>query len=237
MDSNDNVHITWSGIYYIKLDKNGTTLVDAKRLTPDDLAFSILPAIAVDLYDDIHITWQDYQDYRDYEIYYMKLDNEGHILINDTRLSNDQIDSFSPKIAVDSDNNVHITWCDLLPRPSQTRQEIQIYPEYIHYIKLDSNGSILVDDTKLSTGTSPAIAVDSDNNVHITWDDNRSGNYEIYYTKLDSDGNTLIDDTRLTYDSASSVCPAIAVNSNNKAHITWYDWRDGNPEIYYKRQR
>ncbi|MBN1762130.1 MAG: hypothetical protein JW878_03485 [Methanomicrobia archaeon] len=58
--------------------------------------------------------------------------------------------------------------------------------------------------TDSSDSSYPAIAVDSTNNVHITWYDYRDGNEEIYYTKLDNSGTTLVDDTRITTDSAIS---------------------------------
>ena len=224
LDSNDNVHITWFGVYYTKLDNNGTILVDTKRLT----TAGTQPAITVDLYDDVWITW-----YNNHKIYYTKLDNNGSVLINDTKLSDDKENSINPKIAADLDNNVHITWCDFLPppEPCQTSQGTQGYFDYIHYMKLDSNGSILVTDTRIATGVFPAIATDSNNNIHIAWND--IGGAQIYYMKLDSKGNPLIDDMQLTTGGR----PAIAVDSNNKAHVTWEDNREGNGEIYYKRQR
>jgi hypothetical protein len=65
----------------------------------------------------------------------------------------------------------------------------------------------------------PSIAIDSNNNVHITWRDDRDGNAEIYYTKLDNNGNTLVDDKRLTFNSAYSEHPSIAIDSDNNVHI------------------
>ena len=81
----------------------------------------------------------------------------------------------------------------------------------------------------------PDIAVDSSGNAHIAWQDHRDGNYEIYYTKLDNDGNTLVDDTRLTNASGDSMYPSIAMDSSGNVHISWYDKRDGNTEIYYTK--
>ena len=39
------------------------------------------------------------------------------------------------------------------------------------------------------------------------------------------------EDIRLTTDSAYSQDPAIAVDTNNNVHITWNDYKDGNPKI------
>ncbi|MBN1762131.1 MAG: hypothetical protein JW878_03490 [Methanomicrobia archaeon] len=75
---------------------------------------------------------------------------------------------------MDSTNNVHITWEDYRDGNAE-----------IYYTKLDSNGTTLVDDTRLTTDSAdssyPAIAVDNTNCIHITWEDLRDGNEEIYY--------------------------------------------------------
>jgi serine protease len=233
VDSYNNVHIAWNDdrdgnyeIYYTKVDNTGKTLVDDTRLTSDS-AYSNLPTIAVDSYNNVHIAWCDKRDGA-YEIYYTTLDNTGQTLVDDTRVTLDPAGSWWPTIAVDSYNNVHIAWCD------KRDGNYEIY-----YTKLDNKGNTLVDDTRLTADSAgsnlPTIAVDSYNNVHITWCDERDGAYEIYYTRLDNKGNTLVDDTRVTTDPAYSRYPTIAVDSYNNAHITWHDKRDGNYEIYYTK--
>lgn len=82
----------------------------------------------------------------------------------------------------------------------------------------------------------PITALDSQNNSHVVWYDERDGNQEIYYTKLDFNGTTLIDDTRLTYDPEASSSPVIAIDSDDTRHVFWEDNRisSDNYEIYYK---
>ncbi len=70
--------------------------------------------------------------------------------------------------------------------------------------------------------------------VHVVWQDDRDGNYEIYYKRSTDGGLSWWTDTRLTNYSAASNAPTIAV-SNDNVHVVWVDERDGNPEIYYKR--
>lgn len=70
--------------------------------------------------------------------------------------------------------------------------------------------------------------------VHVTWYDNRDGNYEIYYKRSTDDGVTWSADIRLTNDIAFSQRPSVAV-SGSYIHVTWYDFRNSNEEIYYKR--
>jgi hypothetical protein len=82
----------------------------------------------------------------------------------------------------------------------------------------------------------PIVILDSLNNSHIVWYDDRDGNWEVYYTKVDNDGNTLIDDTRLTDDPAISAVPKIIMDSNGILYLFWQDNRvsEDNYEIYYK---
>ena len=233
VDSNNNVHISWyddrdgnSEIYYKKCDNNGNNLTGDVRVT-NDASNSENPSIAVDSDNNVHISWVDGRDGNS-EIYYKKYDNDGNILTGDVRVTNDASNSEDPSIAVDSDNNVHISWED--NRDGN--------PE-IYYKKYDNNGDNLTGDVRVTNDTSdsglPSIAVDSDNNVHISWVDGRDGNSEIYYKKLDNNGNTLTGDVRVTNDANNSMYPSIAVDSDNNVHISWFDDRDGNWEIYYKK--
>ena len=74
----------------------------------------------------------------------------------------------------------------------------------------------------------------SGNTVHTVWSDNRDGNTEIYYKRSTDAGITWGTDTRLTNASDYSLRPSITV-SGVTVHVVWYDNRDGNTEIYYKR--
>jgi hypothetical protein len=90
----------------------------------------------------------------------------------------------------------------------------------------------------------PAISYTSYNNawciassgtvVHVVWYDGRDNNYEIYYKRSTDGGISWGADTRLTNNTAESLFPSIAV-SGSVVHVVWRDFRDGNPEIYYKR--
>ncbi len=72
------------------------------------------------------------------------------------------------------------------------------------------------------------------NNIYAVWTDQRDGNDEIYFKHSSDLGITWGTDTRITNNSFFSGYPSIAV-SGSTLHLTWYDNRDGNDEIYYKR--
>jgi hypothetical protein len=71
--------------------------------------------------------------------------------------------------------------------------------------------------------------------LHVVWSDDRNGNIgEIYYKRSTNGGLNWESDVRLTNDSAVSNLPSVSV-SGAVVHVVWYDFRNGNNEIYYKR--
>ncbi|HDT11228.1 MAG TPA: hypothetical protein ENN58_00670 [bacterium] len=82
----------------------------------------------------------------------------------------------------------------------------------------------------------PAIAVDSNNHIHVVWQDWTPGNQEIFYKKSTDSGANWSSQTRLTWNSGNSAYPAIAVGSDNHIHVVWHDFTPGNWEIFYKKK-
>lgn len=76
------------------------------------------------------------------------------------------------------------------------------------------------------------LAVDSADNVHVVWYDNRHATSEIYYKKYD--GAAWGPDQRLTSEGLSADYPCVAVSPDNNVHVVWSEWTDTNYEIYYK---
>ncbi len=248
IDSQGNVHIVYfyselgwwhpnynyREIWYTMLDNNGNTLIDHTMISTDDGHNSVHPAIAIDSNDMVHIVWQDYDGDK---IAYTKLDPNpaaGTVatLVDDITLVTAIFYGLHhPRIAVDSNDDIHIVWDDY-------------YYGDICYMKIDNNGSELVSPTVIrdipENGTwysRPDVAVDSNDNPHITWNDNNSTmEYEIYYMMLrGSDGDTLIDATRITPDDGEkSKRQTIVVDGEDKVHIIWHDQR-GSTEIYYTK--
>lgn len=238
VDSEDNVHIVWRGygectpppcslygydIYYKKLDNQGRGLTPTIRVSFDPNQ-SWNPSVAIDPHDNVHIVWYDNRD-GNYEVYYRNLDNNGNPLSNEIRLTSSNGDSKQPRIAVDRQSNLHITWQD------NRDGNIEVY-----YKKLDNNGTSLTPDIRITNSTgsseSPTIATDLDGNVHLTWSDNREGNNEVYYKKLDNYGRSLTNDLRLTFTQDNSDSPSLAIGTNNDVNV---GWREGTSLVYYKR--
>ncbi|MDD5312833.1 MAG: exo-alpha-sialidase [Dehalococcoidia bacterium] len=224
------VHVVWfdsrdgnDEIYYRRSLDGGATWGADTRLT-DNSSVSDNPSIAVSG-SNIHIAWYDQRD-GDAEIYYKRSLDGGATWGADTRLTDCLGNSYTPSIAV-SGNTVHVAWHD----------ERTPGNEEIYYKRSTDGGTTWDPDTRLTNaaGTSAlaSIAV-SGNNVHVAWQDNRDGNWEIYYTHSIDGGVNFDPGTRLTDAAGESKYPSIAVSGNN-VHVAWHDERSGNLQIYYKR--
>lgn len=174
----------------------------------------------------VHVVWYDFRNGNN-EIYYTRYIAGQMNMLSDIRLTNDSADSYYPSIA-GSDSLVHVVWMDFRDGNYE-----------IYYKRSHNSGASWGSDIRLTNNTAgssfPSVAV-SGSNVHVVWFDGRDGipNNEIYYKHSTDGGINWEPDTRLTNNTAWSAYPSIAV-SGSTVHVVWYDTRDGNREIYYKR--
>ncbi len=256
VDSDDDVHILWRDqrwddngsqeVTYSQLnpsldDQDGTPANEAAITVIDDTRLSNIGnwniyqiRMAIDPNDDIHIVWDDDDDYN---IYYMKIDENGTVLVAATVIRNGAQDRALPDVALDSSGNVHVVWSD---------HEGTTYDE-IYYMMLDTVGNPMIEATLLTNSGSDSkrarIVIDNDDNAHITWHDKRGTTHEIYYTKInpsqdDQNGDaanepaiTVIDDTPLTPDDGNnSQHQAMSIGCGQYIHITWYESGSG-PDV------
>lgn len=74
--------------------------------------------------------------------------------------------------------------------------------------------------------------------VYVAWYDRRNGNLDVYFNRsLDGGRTWRAQDTRLdsgVAGSAGSLIPRICCRGDS-VYVTWYDDRNGNPDIYFNR--
>jgi hypothetical protein len=229
--SGSNVHIVWDDdrngnnnfeIYY-KRSTDGGINWEADTRQTNNYAYSARPSIAVSG-SVVHIVWHDNRDGIE-QIYYKRSIDNGIIWGTDTRLTHNVFHSWFPSISASS-LYVHIIWAD------DSNGRTQIY--YNHSTDGGTNWGAEMRLTNDPGSTVPTSIAVSGLVVHIVWYDNRDGNEEIYYKRSTDGGLNWGIDTRLTNDPASSLASSIAVYDSH-VHIVWRDSRDGNYEIYYKR--
>jgi len=148
----------------------------------------------------------------------------------DKRISWTSGTSRNAAIAVEASGKIHVVWQD------DTSGNYEIYH------KKSPDGGLTWTTSKRLTFTSglsgsPAIAVDASLNLHVVWQDDTSGNYEIYHKKSTDGGATWTASKRLSWTSGGSEVPAIGIGSSGKLHVVWSDDTPGNEEIYYTQSK
>lgn len=127
---------------------------------------------------------------------------------------------------MDSNNNTHIIWADLNPGSWEI------------YYKKSTDGGTTWDMKRLTYNSgysvNPAIAVDSNNYIHVVWEDLSPGDREIFYKRSTNGGTSWIT-RRLSWISGKSMEPTIAVDSIHNIHVAWHDDGAENREIFYRK--
>jgi hypothetical protein len=256
VDNSDNLHIVWkdatSGwwgsdgeIMYCNYTdaqgwSNATVISDDETLWNDGNSYS--PDLAIDGSNNIHVVWHDTTDGwwgDDYEIMYCNY-TEAQGWSNATVISDDETlwnngTSFTPDIAIDNMDIIHVVWLDTTDGWWGDDDEIM----YSTYAGTGwSNATIISDDETLwNDGNSytPDLAIDGSNNIHVVWYDNTNGTWGIdqeimycYYTDAQGWSNaTVISDDETLWNNYESMIPSIAIDSTDTAHVVWHDDTNG----------
>jgi hypothetical protein len=111
----------------------------------------------------------------------------------------------------------------------------------IYYKRSIDGGATWAADTRVTNAPGlsqrPSVAV-SGSQVYVVWFDGRGGDLQVFSKHSPDGGVTWEPDLQLSSATGNplgeSMHPSIAVGSGG-VHVVWYDLRDGNAEIYYKR--
>ncbi len=194
IDSNNRIYIVWSNgmhdITYAYSDDEGDSWS-----APASLAYNAdeqmnKPDICCDSNGNVHIVWQRYSYFN--LLAYMKLRPDGSVAIAESHLTQNNTSVWCPRIDVDEQDNLHITWA----KSGQNQGRAQ-------YTKingnLDANGASLTDDEltliqeevfePATNVRYPKCIVDGYENVHTIYE---QGDYGLntpksfYYRKRNS---------------------------------------------------
>ena len=256
LDSQDNVHVVWSDersgqteVYYSKLSFEGELLVKAKLVSDEVETRSYHPDVAVDLNDNVHVSWQ-VEKYRGLginliyqDIYYQKLDNNGEKLGQTKQItSSDSLTELPQRsqalVATDSLGNAVLSWLDTR---DETLWEDNNYTEFeIYFCKLDRDGEFLIGETRLTNNDYDYIfqdmCVDSQDRVHITAradDTDETYTGYLYYLMLGELGNILVETDELSDVRDRSYAPAITLLNGDCPVLFYFDYIEGNVTFYY----
>lgn len=227
------VHVVWidkrnpilpSAIYYKRSTDAGITWSTDTAMYNLNYGFCDFPNIAVSG-SFVHIIWLAKYSLGNYHIGYRRSTDAG-ITWGPSILLGGNVNARENLSLAVSGTYLHVVWHDY---------EHGSDPE-IYYKRSIDGGTTWEGDTRITFNTNssnfPCIAV-SGSNVHIVWQDQRDGNWEIYYKRSTDGGINWGSDTRLTINPEASEFPTIAI-FGSLAHVIWSDNRDGNWKLFYK---
>lgn len=172
----------------------------------------------------IHVTWHDNRDGNN-EIYYKRSIDNGINWEPEIRLTNNESSSWKSCVGV-SGSEVYVVWSD------NRNGNYEVF-----FKRSTDDGLSWGTDTRLTDNsgesTFPNLAI-SGSCLFVVWRDDSDGNQEIYYKNSIDGGLNWGPDIRLTDDPAESNMAYISA-SGSQVNLVWADARDGNNEIYYKR--
>lgn len=243
-DQDGNVYVVWEDnrdgswdVYGQKVDLNAGTLWGSDLLVSSSIAAEQLnPKIVLDrdlnagLNDNhLYVVWQSNHT-GNFNVFFSKLDRSGNVLVAEKQVNSDgsALDQYAPSLVYDGSNFLYLAWAD------ERNSQPDIFLE-----KLDKNGANqLAADTKINDDSfaaarrlKPAVAVGSDGNVYVSWEDNRNGDttFNIYANKIDTSANRLWTYDMILSDTLSSIqTDAVTVcDSYGQALTVWQDNRSG----------
>lgn len=237
VDSFGNPHIAWEENEEILYKyREGGAWKTKKNLNISNTSLkSYNPSIDVDSKNNPHIAWSERQSNNKDDIYYTYWNPEADggngdwVVKNNINISNNTGDSRQCDLTLDSKDNPHIVWHD------DTGGNYDIY--YIYWNAANNNWSSVENISSNSEDSALAsLALDSNDNPHITWQDTSgiSGNYDIYYKYWDGIQWSVVI-TIISNDSDISTVANLVLDSLNYPHISWESRQNAWPgEIYYK---
>jgi hypothetical protein len=226
--SGDNLYVAYDDqrgspcrVYYRRSTDRGGTWEPEVPLTANTY-YPAFPCIVANG-DYVHLAWMDWRVPRG-SVYYRRSTDRGATWEAEVGLV--LVDSFtySPCLAAEG-ARVHLTWNDYRFNDAE-----------IFYKHSDDNGAHWDSDVRLTDAwglsQDPNIAV-AGNNVYVVFDENQ-GQWDIMFTMSSDGGSTWTTPMFLCQAPNRSFYPSIATDGL-ALHVVWHDLRDGNREIYYKR--
>ncbi|HJM55167.1 MAG TPA: hypothetical protein QGI72_02860 [Poseidonia sp.] len=220
-------------------------ITEAVQIVDGGTASDSQAAVGSDSSGNVHIVWTRNTQH----LYYSMLSPRGETLIDATQITNPGLHKiWHPDMEVDELDKVHVVWADKSGQHAIMYSVLDPWRAPMDGMASDDGTITAIDDTIVSRRSQnrdwPALDIDSQNNVHIVWEDNydQLGKFynqpQIYYSMIQPDISsgatiTLFDDTLLTPIIGHKGHPDVVVDANDYVQIAWDDTRGGKVELSF----
>lgn len=178
---------------------------------------------------NIIVVWDDWRnDWGD--IFLQRFNSNGNRLGVNLRVNNDALGNtqYYPSIDYDNNGNFIITWMD------GRQGDWNIYAQRFNSQAQPISDNFMVNDNNNSYQGNPKIAINTNGEFIVVWEDRRNGHSDIYAQRFDSSANRLGSNYKVNDDltNTNQSSPNIVVHQSGNVLIVWTDSRQNNPDIY-----
>lgn len=184
---------------------------------------------ALDNSSDLHLIWSEMID-SDYELCHRKSTDYGLIWSGRTRVTYSSSHSQDPSFDFDPvDNTMRLAW-----------SEGGCGDRRVCFKNRNPSTNAFYGYKRLTYVTGeccfPTVAASTSNYIHIVYEGDSPGNYELYHKKSSNGGVNWTAPFRLSWTSGSSRSPKmVASGALVGLRLVYNDYTPGNAEIYFKR--
>jgi hypothetical protein len=136
--------------------------------------------------------------------------------------------AFSPRIALDSGEGLHVVWGDTLEPGGK-----------VVYVRSTDQGATFAEPHIISGASStafePEIAVDSQDGVNIVWQDEASGVSAVMFARSTDGGANFSAPRRVSSGEGRASEAQIAADASGGLNVVWVDESSGSSQAYYSR--
>lgn len=238
-DEADNIYVAWSDnrvgndryIFFANSTDKGNTFSANKQVNDGDSWDASFPSMVARDEGDVYITWNDRRN-GDPDIFFAKSNDGGNTFSTNKKVNSDGggVWQQSPSIAVNNTGVIYITWLDNRDGDGN-----------IYICSSLNDGLTFPADRKVNDDIGsywqgmPSIAVGDNDIIYIAWQDQREGNDDIYFAKSYDGSISFSVNKKVNDDSGNSKqqLPSLTVDEVGNIFITWIDWRNGEPDVYF----
>ena len=220
-------------------------ITEAVQIVDGGTSSDAQAAVGSDSSGNVHVVWTRNNQH----LYYSMISPRGDTLIDATQVTNPGLHKvWHPDMKVDDLDRVHIVWADKSGQHAIMYTVLNPWAAPMDGTASDDGTITAIDDTIIERRSQnrdwPALDIDSQNNVHIVWEDNydQLGKFynqpQIYYSMIQPVISsraivTLFDDTLLTPIIGHKGHPDVVVDANDYVQIAWDDTRGGKVELAF----
>jgi hypothetical protein len=227
VDNNGKIHVVWlddrdasRDVYYSNSTNGGASFNGSARVgdaNDGGTPLKVSPEIAVDSNGKIHIAWHSHNG-TTFNVYVANSTDGGLTFKTNSKIADNlpQI-QLVPDIAVYGSNNVYVVWSD------NRNSNSDIYFARSTDSGLNYGTNIKINDDAGSTvqGFS-RVAVDSKGIIHVVWQDQRNGDFDIYYSNSTNSGVSFTANKNIAGGtSANEVESYITVDNNDNVYVSY----------------